>query len=80
MSKLFEMLRIGICPIGYLIVQELGLNLRGLVPGTRGDWIGLVWKGKDWIEKDYIGKDMIGMDGLERIGLERIGMERIGLD
>ena len=39
MSKLFEMLRIGICPIGYLIMQESGLNLIGLVPGTRVDWI-----------------------------------------
>ena len=52
MSKLFEMLRIGICPIGYLIVQELGLNLRGLVPGTRGDWIGLDWYGKERIGLD----------------------------
>ena len=40
MSKLIEMLRIGICPIGYLIMQESGLNLRGLIPGTRVDWIG----------------------------------------
>ena len=47
MSELIEMLRIGICPIGYLIVQELELNLGGLVPGARGDWIGLVWKGLD---------------------------------
>ena len=59
MSKLIEVFRIGIHPIGYLIVQELGLNLRGLVPGTRGDWIGLVWKGKERI-------------GLKRIILERI--------
>ena len=77
MSKLFEMLRIGICPIGYLIVQELGLNLRGLVPGTRGDWIGLVWKGKDWIEKDYIGKDMIGLEK-EWIKKNSCKRERIG--
>ena len=43
MSKLIEMLRIGICPIGYFIMQESGLNLIGLVPGTRVDWIGLDW-------------------------------------
>ena len=27
MSKLIEMLRIGICPIGYLIMHVSGLNL-----------------------------------------------------
>ena len=59
MSKLIEMLRIGICPIGYLIMQESGLNVIGLVPGTRVDWIG----------KDWIGKKR---SGLERTGLERI--------
>ena len=40
MSKLIEMLRIGICPIGSLIMPESGVNLRGLVPGTRVDCIG----------------------------------------
>ena len=40
MSKLIEMLRIGICPIRSLIIQESGLNLIWLVPGTRVDWIG----------------------------------------
>ena len=55
MSKWNEMLRIGICPIGSLIMQESGLNLRGLVPGARVDWIGLErkemdWKGMDWKE------------------------------
>ena len=59
MSKLIKMLKIGICPIGYLIMQESGLNLKGLVPGTRVDWIG-----KDWIRKKRTG--------LERTGLERI--------
>ena len=53
MLRLIEMLRIGICPIGSLIMQESGLNLRGLVPGARVDWIGLErkdidWKGLDW--------------------------------
>ena len=62
MSKLFEMLRIGICPIGYLIVQELGLNLRGLVPGTRGDWIGLVWKGLGWKGIYWKGLEWKGYD------------------
>ena len=53
MYKLIVMLRIGICPIGSLIMQESGLNLRGMVPGARVDWIGLErkdidWKGMDW--------------------------------
>ena len=43
MYKLFVMLRIGICPIGSLIMPESGVNLRGLVPGTRVDWIGKAW-------------------------------------
>ena len=59
MSKLIEMLRIGICPIGYLIMQESGLNLIGLVPGTRVDWIGKDWM-LDWKEKEWTGKDWIG--------------------
>ena len=40
MYKLIVMLRIGICPIGSLIMPESGVNLRGLVPGNREDWIG----------------------------------------
>ena len=44
MYKLFVMLRIGICPIGSLIMPESGVNLRGLVPGTRVDWIGKLLK------------------------------------
>ena len=40
MYKLIVMLRIGICPIGSLIMPESGVNLRGLVPGTRVDCIG----------------------------------------
>ena len=52
MSKLNEMLRIG-------IMQESGLNVRGLIPGTRVDWIGserkgMDWKGMDW--KEWIQK------------------------
>ena len=55
MYKLIVMLRIGICPIGSLIMPESGVNLRGLVPGTRVDWNGLErkemdWKGMDWKE------------------------------
>ena len=42
---MFEMLRIGICPIGSLIIQESGLNLRGLLPGTRVDRIGMEMTG-----------------------------------
>ena len=41
------------------VIQELGLNLRGLVPSTRVDWIGT----------DMIGKER---ERLERKGLERI--------
>ena len=59
MSKLIEMLRIGICPIGFFIRKESELNLRGLVPGTRLDWIGLYWKRMDWKGKDWKGMDCI---------------------
>ena len=64
MSKLIEMLRIGICPIGSLIMQESGLNLRGLVPGARVDWIG---KERNGLERN----------GLERIDSKGIGLKRI---
>ena len=40
MYKLIVMLRIGICPIGSLIIPESGVNLRELVPGTRVVCIG----------------------------------------
>ena len=55
--------------LSYLIVQESELNLRGLVPGTRVDWIGKDWIGKDRIIKDWIRNDWIGKEsnGLEKI-------------
>ena len=40
MYKLIVILRIGIFPIGSLIMPESGVNLRGLVPGTKVDCIG----------------------------------------
>ena len=58
MFKLIEILRIGICPIGSLIMQE-----SGRVPGTRVEWSGLErigwegkgvdWKGMDWKELNF---------------------------
>ena len=55
MYKLFVMLRIGICLIGSLIMPESGVNLRGLVPGNRVDWIGKKMNGlerKELIQKE----------------------------
>ena len=60
---MIEMLRIEICLIESLIMQEAGLNLRGLVPSTRVDWIGTDmikkerkgFKGMDWRELDKKG-------------------------
>ena len=66
MSKLIEMSRIGICPIGFLIVPESGLNLRGLLPGTRADWIGLEKKGMNWKGMDW-----------KKIYSKGIGLKRI---
>ena len=63
------MLRIGICPIGYLIMQESGLNLIGLVPGTIVDWIGLERKGVDWKGLDW--KELISKDRLEKNIIEK---------
>ena len=40
-------------------MQESDLDLVGLVPGTRVDWIGKDWM-LDWKEKDWTGKDWIG--------------------
>ena len=64
MLKLIEMLRIGICPIGSLIMQESGLNLRGLVPGAR----------VDWNRKEGNGLER---NGFERTNSKGLGLKRI---
>ena len=70
MSKLFEMLRIGICPIRSLIIKKSGLNLVGLVPGTRVDWIG---KKRNELEKNLIKRE--DWRGMARKELDLIGLD-----
>ena len=56
------MLGIGIYSFGSLIMQESGLNVRSLLPGTLVDLIG-----KDWIEKERNGLERKEMGWKELI-------------